>query len=341
MICDVTRDKDANFNELKSLFRVIAAQSTSQKLFLVPIVAGTVIGAIREAVAATGHDSVSIPLRLLKPEYAMEVIMEALRKHREKHKNTLIPYFVDESEELQQLVVESSGHCRILEYILIYLQHKQKNWEDNLGYWQLVKDELYTKLFNKYNLRDKPIAGAIAYSLLSLEANEQSVVPEDRGYTFLDLMEKGCIKIENGKVKCPILFIKSYLRIVDTSRIYFGRFWRELVKSDDTYLPGWEKFCNLYLAFRLAMFSFLKRHNNNYDSVKFEVFFNGFMISDDLKGKILMIPDEAQIISSTAVGHQFPNDFPPIGHCVINAGSGKFGAYVFLSTSVRKTPLLS
>jgi hypothetical protein len=339
-IDEVNKIYECDKVQFKELFSLIAELSTMQDLFLVPILAGTVIGPMRSALEGSNHSCLSIPLTLLTAEDSTKIFQEALNDHRKEYQYTVIPQFVDNSEILKELIEDSSGHCRILQFLFLSLI-EQKQFDDEELYWKNVKEYLFITLNRIYSISKHPLAGAIIYSYISEEITEEDLVPEDRSLNFLKLCEKGYIKLVNSRVKVPGLFIQCFFKNVSKHEVFFSSFWKNLVNSDDTHWPGWEKFCILYFAFRLAMYAYLKKqlnaHNETrYSRMRISEFFNGFAISQDLANVSVMIPDEDEI-ERTDNGSRFPvtdQVLPPLGKCVLNATSAPFDAYFVLSTSL-------
>jgi hypothetical protein len=348
---EVNRVYNVNRNEFDSMFAIIAAHCSFEGLFFVPVFAGTVIGPIRTALAGSNNRSVSIPLPLLTQQSALMIVKESITRINKTRDSKKIPLFVSTSNELKTLVLESSGHCRILELLVLCLQQRNSNCTKAV-YWQNVKNKLLNEINNKYDISEAPLAGALCYAFLGITTTESEILPEDKNLNFLDLIQKGFIKLENGLVIIPYLFILCFFKDVSLSKAYFSVFWSELVNSDDTHWPGWERFCHLYFTFRLACFSFLKKnfHRNPrlssirslYDSVSMRVFFKGFLISNDLQGVSLSIPDESAIIQKESQT-RFPytdKTLPPVGTFMLNAAGAPFDAFVVLRTSLHRKTVL-
>jgi hypothetical protein len=176
-------------------------------------------------------------LKLLNLESSMAVIEEALRQHRSEYGFTLIPEFLDRSEEIRGLVLDSSGNCRLLELIFKSLQQ-----EDCMDVY------LFRDIDRSYNICNGPLAGAVAYALLGLPVSENDSIPGDESYTFLKLVELGLIKIERDIVIMPMLFIKCFFNGVSKQKVYFASFWTFSSTC-------WEEYCVLHIALRLAMCS--------------------------------------------------------------------------------------
>jgi hypothetical protein len=116
--------------------------------------------------ALIGFKIESIPLQIL--ETSMHVMQEAISLHRTRYGSSFIPGFVEGSEELEQLVVDSCGNCRILE--LIFKSLKQNNMnitipKDIIKYWDKVKSDLFGDLNKRYVIYNGPIAGAIVFGI--------------------------------------------------------------------------------------------------------------------------------------------------------------------------------
>jgi hypothetical protein len=177
-----------------------------------------------------------------------------------------------------------------------------------------------------------PLGSAIASSFLSLPVEPNDVYPDIPSTQYMDLEEKGLIKLENGIVKIPHFFVWTCLT---SSRLPFAASWKNLLFGEDVRWEDWEKFNQNYLAFRLLLFKHL-----GYKTVPLKQFFSGAQmnIPEDLE---IEIPKNIQV---SKANNQYPTTTTPNfgdGNCVLNVPGAPFDAFTYLRTKTGDRLLLA
>jgi hypothetical protein len=286
-IDEVNKIYDANQTEFTRLFAVISNLCSSHSLLFLPILAGTVIGPIRQALVELNLERLSIPLPPIQYENSLMIIQNAM-KLRNPHNHMNIPSFVSGSYELKRLALQTSGHCRSLDHLLLCLQTTRK---DEPGiYWKTVREKLIVEINRRYNISYLPMAGAIAYFYLGISAEESDSLPENSSQTFLNLVESGVCTLKNGSVFVPFLFIASFMETVGTSQAYFSTFWKNMSRDSSN---GPDFFLS-HVTFRIACYSFLRSKSaQDYNTVSLKVILKDIFPSYDVVPDILVtIPEE-------------------------------------------------
>ena len=308
-----TRSKE-HFNEL---FRFVGGLCRSFTPFLVPVLAGTVIGPIKSIVTKSMFPPLHIPLPLLSFESCLNIIYQ---------KETRYADMVRNSWQLRRLVADVGGHCRALEILYEGLEKKNSSLET---YWDDVVDYVKHRISELYQPETIPLGPAIVYTFLSLDVDREEAYPGVPDLKFLDLEEKGLVKLENGKVIVPYVFVHCFLAINRTTP--FAKFWKNILIGADYWWQDWEVFnCN-YIAFRLSLFSY-----QGIRSISLQQLFNGAKFSK-LADIRIKIPTESEIIVSK-INYRYPSTKAPqfdSGNSVLNGGGAPFDSFIYLE---QETP---
>jgi hypothetical protein len=98
----------------------------------------------------------------------------------------------------------------------------------------------------------------MACSLLDLDVKEQDDYPEMKNTIYLDLQEKGLVKLVDGKVRMPYFFVCCFISENKTSP--YSTFWTELLIDNGKYLwwQNWQVFNWKYIIFRLSLYAYLE-----------------------------------------------------------------------------------
>ena len=96
----------------KQLFALVGSVSHSHPPFFIPVLAGTVIGPIFEAVFYSKYPPLHIPLPLLSFDSCVHILSTKNKNFAEQIKT---------NQSLRQVVLEIGGHCRALEILNVKL----------------------------------------------------------------------------------------------------------------------------------------------------------------------------------------------------------------------------
>jgi hypothetical protein len=193
-----------------------------------------------------------------------------------------------------------------------------------------------------------PLGAAIAYSFLSLNVSRFDNYPDDPSMTFLDLEEKGIVKLKNDiatmphfvklgndKIAIPYFFIRCFLMTSETTE--YSKFWKDLLRHEHLWLQNWELFNWNYIAFRLSLYSYL-----GYREIPLKNFFAGAKSNVDANVKII-VPS----ISDIRV-HKIPYRYPstqspdfPFGISVWNGSGAPFDSFMYVKTTSGSSLLLA
>jgi len=325
-IDEINQVSDINPHQFKELFRIIGALSCSFKPFFVPIFAGTVIGSIRSVVSKSTHPPFHVPLPLLTYESCLDIISQ---------KNSLLSYDVKNNKYLKTLIFDMGGHCRALEILYDVLMKGYNPASGN--YWNNVSIEVRSRMIERYPMiLSIPLSGVIALSFLMLPVGDHTKLPDCEDLTFLELSEKGIVKLEDigagqRRVRIPYVFVCCHLGVANT-KTSFSNFWKDILLDQDFWWQDWEVFNRNHLAFRLSLYSYL-----GYTKISLSQFLSGAKLSGLLDIK-LIVPSLDNILTDK-IDFRFPLTKKPHfedGSCILNGSGAPFEAFVFLSTDSER-----
>ncbi|KAJ3267859.1 hypothetical protein HDV01_003878, partial [Terramyces sp. JEL0728] len=304
--------------KFKDLFQILGALSTCYKPFFVPVFAGTVIEAIQNYVTRSTHPPLSIPLPTLSYESCLNIFEKKGIQLRD--------------EKFAKLIMDMGGHPRALEY----LYNSSRSIESK--YVDLILYEVGTKIAEKYQPQTLELTKVLAYSYLSRDV-ETNVDVEAINFTnyLKNLMEKGIIKVMDGIIHIPYIFVMVHL-----TRRNFDRKqkkvtgWQNLTIENGMWWQSWEIFNNKYNYFRLSLMKVIELK-----TVTILEYFNGAKISPSIKNMKIRIPENE--IAYSVIDYRYPkkekNEQFPVGTCVLNAAGAPFDSFMYLDTG-GKEPML-
>ena len=327
-IDEVNKVHSASNERFKELFNLVGGYSCPGKpaRFFVPILAGTVIGPMKSVVTKSTHPPLHIPLPLLSFDSCLQIIAK---------KDPTYTDLVQENHELRMLISDVGGHCRALEILYDGLARYERSVVSS---WDFVATYVQIELEKRYSLSDFPFAAAIAYYFLSLDVKEQDDYPDEKSMRFMDLEEKGILKVVDGKLSLPYVFVVCFLLMSKTTA--YSKFWANLLIGDNFWWQDWEDFNRNYVAFRLSLYSYL-----GIKTVTLKQFFNGARTSfpDDYNPEI-QIPaiDEIKV---SKINNRYPSSSTSslsfsVGDSVLNADGAPFDSFVYVKTALDSHPLL-
>ena len=309
-------NNEASFREL---FNVVGKLSSSCSIFVVPVVAGTVVGPIKDFVLKSSYPPCRIPLPLLSLEACKTIL------------KTKIPELDTEDKRFTQLFSDIGGHCRLLEYLYDFLVSEKFNKSSN-GCWIDAGIDVRHQIRRSYRIDHTALGHALAYSFLNIHVDETAKVGENA--TFLDLEEAGLIQLEPKEtkflVKIPFMFLWCYLERYDEE--YYGHFWTYILIGKDIGWQEWEVFNRNYIAFRISLYEFL-----GYKQVSLRDLFQGAIVnfSQDI---IVKIPSfEKPKITAFKYHYRPEIRAEPF---FLNASDVKFDAGTWLETASAERILL-
>ena len=321
-IDEVNLVHEINPRGLYSLFALVGALSCNSSAFFVPILAGTVIGPMKEFVTKSTHPPLHIPLPLLSLKSSLNIIAQ---------KDAKYAALIATEPKLCMLISDIGGHCRALEILFDGLERGNRllvsYWDDALKYVTFT-------LTQRYAISQIPLGSAIAASLLRLKVEEQDHYL-GTSLKYLDLEEKGLVKLENGLVQIPLVFVHSFLGISQSAA--FSRFWSHLLIAEDFWWQDWEVFNRTYIAFRLSLFGFL-----GHTSISLSKFFQGARMNLPVD-IFIKIPPISSLELST-ISYRYPTTNAPefrIGDSVLNGDGAAFDSFIFLETTSNTKILLA
>ncbi len=240
-----------------------------------------------------------------------------------------------DKHEFRILISDVGGHCRALEILYDALQQN----DFSVGsYWDGVANQVRVELERRYSVSFLPLAAAIALHFLSVDVREENDYPDDKSLRFIDLEEKGILKVVGEKLSMPYVFVVCFLlrgKVTPYSKI-----WTELLIGDDFWWQDWEVFNRNYIAFRLSLYSYL-----GIKTVPLKQFFHGAITSfpDDYNPEI-QIPAFEEIKVSK-INSRYPSTSTTsasfsIGECVLNADGAPFDSFVYVKTVSDSKPVL-
>jgi hypothetical protein len=322
-IDEVNKVYDMNPAALKELFNTVGGLSVSFKTFLVPILAGTVIGPIHKVVTQSTHPPLQIPLRLLSLESSKELVA----------KESKLPVV----GHLLQLVADIGGHCRALELLCEALATVSNPKSDKD--WAVVFEQVRQRVGGRYELQLLPLSGALAYSFLSKDIGcREFKCPGSDTLSFLDLEEKGLVKLDGPSigpflVQVPYIFVCIYLNARHDEPV--AKFWEELLMGDNFWWQDWEVFCRNYVAFRLSLYSHLLL-----ESVSLKSFFKGALFNLPTDYKVSVPSFELIGVDDMEKHYPMSKDRVKSNVCMMNAANAPFDAFMFVKTAERQRLLL-
>ena len=248
-------------------------------------------------------------------------------------KNKKYENLVETDRFLRRAISDIGGHCRALEVLFDVLSIRPI--QPQMEYWNNITASVINALSKLYPMEYFPLFGnAIAYSFLSLRADEKQQICADSALTFQDLEEYGLIKlirdVNSVKIKIPFIFVMCYLQFSTTNE--YSKFWSRLLITGKMSWQSWEEFNSLYMAFRISLFSKL-----GISTIQLSKFLSGAKMNIPVD-IILKIPKIKDIETTNSMG-QYPSanqeEFN-VGNCVLNAPNAPFDAFVYLDTSHGK-----
>lgn len=311
----------------KELFNVLGSMSCSHSPFLVPILAGTVIGPIEEVVSESSHPPLHIPLPLLSYDSSLKIVSN----------NSGTP---ESNRQLMHLVGDMGGHPRALEFLFDSLPPTDLSTMERMS-MDWVECQVRVQLKLRYNLTALPIEGAIATAFLSLDVMRNDPVPGVKDITFLTLAEKGVVKLkeaQDGKVKVYVPYVFVCASLLCRSEVQFPvvKLWKELLLDQNFWWQDWEVFNRNYFAFRLSLYSYL-----GYKTLSLGSFFTGAKCNLPSDINFVVPPiEEVQVIKANS---RFPNTMSEVKSNVfsLNAAGAPFDAFVLLDTVDKKRILVA
>ena len=157
-----------------------------------------------------------------------------------------------------------------------------------------------------------------------MPANPNGSYPDDKSLKFLDLEEKGLIKLENGIIRMPYFFVCSVLEATN-----YSKFWIDLLigEGTDFWWQDWEVFN--HIAFRLSLFAYL-----NVPTVSLKKFFSAAKMN--IPVDILIKIPSLQALKLSKIDYRYPSTQAPafkIGDNVLNADGAPFDSFLYLETT--------
>ncbi len=304
-------------SQLSALFGLFGSVSCEFSYFVIPVLAGTVIGPIKSVVRESTHPPLHIPLPLLSFESSLNIFAK---------KNTKFSQLVQTSRELRQLISDCGGHCRSLE--ILYDGLLKLNSESN-SFWDDVAAYVRFWINERYDLSDVSLGTAIALSFLGRSVRLYS---ENPSVDYQGLQEKGLIKLEDNIVKIPYFFVSTFM--LQGKNTKYTRFWTTLLIQKNFWWQDWEVFNRNYITFRLSLFAYLGE-----TSVSLKDFFAGskMNIPEDIDIKIPSLED----LKVSMINYRYPSTEAPafdIGTHVLNGDGAPFDSFMYLNTNTK--PLL-
>ena len=342
-IDEVNRVHDISSADFKCLFNLAGSLSCCFKPFLVPVLAGTIIGRIvpvlagtiigriQDIVSTSTHPPLHIPLPLLSFDSSLQVIIHAVKTDKKMTKSA--------ASYLRHLVMDMGGHCRALEFLYDVLK-RGDSWMRG-EHLDDIMTEVQVTLKQRYPMASISMEGLIAAAFLSLSVSQRGTVHGTNNLDFLDFEERGVAKLEpvdNGrayKVLIPYVFASTALGFGCVSEV--GCFWKALLWNQDYWWQDWEKFSCNYFAFRLSLFSYLE-----HKKLSLSTYFSGAkcnLVADTH----FRVPSLGEISAPQKLSSRFPEnkgDFESYVF-VLNADGAPFDAFVYLDTLDNKKILLA
>jgi hypothetical protein len=248
-------------------------------------------------------------------------------------KSSTYKTLVSTNTHLRRLIADTGGQCRCLE--ILYKSLPENDLDLAHIDWKSVAQIVRVELNQRYRLSSAPLGTAIAYSFLSWKVRPADEYPEIEHATYLDLEEKGLIKIEDEKVKVPYFFICSFLS--SSKNTCYSSFWTDLFLGEDFWWQDWEIFNRNFIAFRLSLYSYL-----GHLTVSLKDFFAGAImnIPVDFTIKIPSISD----IKVSKIQYRYPaTQATPFsaGDSVLNGAGSPFDSFMYVEDVTGNKLLLA
>ncbi len=269
-IDEVNKVYSVNYGRFKELINSTGAAGMHDgDRFFVPILAGTVIGAIEDTVSGSTFPQFSIPLPLLSMESSRRIF---------ELKNEQYAAVMDDPR-FGRLVAQMGGHCRALEELYVQMGNIYNGQDD---YYDNVLEAVTLSLSDKYrgSLRNRFPAywDVIALSFLSIQSSHDQPLHHSPRMNMRRIEEMGMAKVENGRVLIPYIFVRLILRMNTDDRAKYAKHWNKYIETDKLLWQHWEIFNLKYMALRVSMFSYYRGKNR---TIKVAEFFKGAIINVD------------------------------------------------------------
>ncbi|POG62894.1 uncharacterized protein OCT59_025295 [Rhizophagus irregularis] len=285
-------------------------------IFFIPILAGTIEGAISDYISGSMHEPILLPLRLLNNDDAISI---------GKRMNLFDDDYVCRNPYFRISISDVGGHVRTLEY---YYSNFAKQKDDKMklatetetgetGLYDVnigkVMEYVKHKIVNKYQINrysshlSVPLAKAIlGFPVGKVDAVKKENVKDEGKHqthqTYEELVSMGLINLvpagEKYLIRLPYLWVCA---IAECSSDPDLSNWKSMLQYDDPInWQNFEDFNAKFLALRLALFRLL-----GYEEIILKEFLKGADFSHSFPDVKVVLP-ETRNIKLYKLLHRYP-----------------------------------
>ncbi|CAB4408036.1 unnamed protein product [Rhizophagus irregularis] len=305
---------DLQKNACKELIKTIGGVmcNSPANIFFIPILAGTIEGAITDYISGSKHEPILLPLRLLNNDDAISI---------GKRMNLFDDDYVCRHPYFRISISDVGGHVRTLEY---YYSNFAKQKDDKMklgtetgetGLYDVnigkVMEYVKHKIVNKYQINrytsylSVPLAKAIlGLPVGKLDAVKKENVKDHEGklQTYEELVSMGLINLVPAGtlylIRLPYLWVCA---IAEHSTDPDLSNWKSMLQYDDPInWQNFEDFNAKFLALRLGFFHLL-----GYEKINLKKFLKGADFSHSFPDVEIVLP-ETRNIKLYKLLHRYP-----------------------------------
>ncbi|CAB4430039.1 unnamed protein product [Rhizophagus irregularis] len=276
-------------------------------IFFIPILAGTIEGAISDYISGSMHEPILLPLRLLNNDDAISI---------GKRMNLFDDDYVCRHPYFRISISDVGGHVRTLEYYYSNFAEQKDDkmklatetetgetglYDVNIG---KVMEYVKHKIVNKYQINrySSHLSVPLAKAILGLPVGKMDPVKKEyvkvenhelgKFLTYRDLVSMGFVNLvpagEKYLIRLPYLWVCA---IAECSSDPDLSNWKSMLQYDDPInWQNFEDFNAKFLALRLALFRLL-----GYEEINLKEFLKGADFSHSFPDVKVVLPETGNI----------------------------------------------
>ncbi|CAB5212849.1 unnamed protein product [Rhizophagus irregularis] len=313
-------EKNACKDLIKSIGGVMC--NSPAKIFFIPILTGTIEGAISKYITGSMHEPILLPLRLLNDDDAIN-IGKKMNLFNDEYVR-LHPYF-------RMSVSDVGGHVRTLEYYYEYFA-EQKNQKGKMKEIKTDEEKLKSSLYDvnigkvmehvkhrivsKYQLDNfsNSLSIPLAKAILGLPVGKMDPVKKEyvkvenhelgKFLTYRDLVSMGFVNLVPAEahylIRLPYLWVCAIAEYSTDPELLMMH-WKPMLQYDDP--NNWQNFEDFnakFLALRLSLFRLL-----GYEKINLKTLLKGAEFSHEFQNFEVVLP-ETKDIKLYKLQHRYP-----------------------------------
>ncbi|CAB4441041.1 unnamed protein product [Rhizophagus irregularis] len=315
---------DLEKNACKDLIKSIGGVMCNSpvKIFFIPILTGTIEGAISKYITGSMHEPILLPLRLLNDDDAIN-IGKKMNLFNDEYVR-LHPYF-------RMSVSDVGGHVRTLEYYYEYFA-EQKNQKGKMKEIKTDEEKLKSSLYDvnigkvmehvkhrivsKYQLDNfsNSLSIPLAKAILGLPVGKMDPVKKEyvkvenhelgKFLTYRDLVSMGFVNLVPAEkhylIRLPYLWVYAIAEYSTDPELLMMH-WKPMLQYDDP--NNWQNFEDFnakFLALHLSLFRLL-----GYEKINLKTLLKGAEFSHEFLNFEVVLP-ETKDIKLYKLQHRYP-----------------------------------